>query len=67
MAGKKYHEAKKKIDRTQRYTLEEALHLLSETAYARFDEGIDVAVRLGVDPKKPDQMVRGTVVLGPIM
>lgn len=62
-AGKKYREAKNKIDRTKRYTLEEALDLLPATAYARFDEGIDVAIRLGVDPKKPDQMVRGTVVL----
>jgi large subunit ribosomal protein L1 len=62
-AGKKYREAKHKIDRTKRYTLEEALGLLPETSYARFDEGIDVAIRLGVDPKKPDQMVRGTVVL----
>jgi large subunit ribosomal protein L1 len=62
-AGKKYTEAKHKIDRTKRYTLEEALQLLPETSYARFDEGIDVAIRLGVDPKKPDQMVRGTVAL----
>jgi large subunit ribosomal protein L1 len=62
-AGKKYREAKNKIDRTKRYTLEEALGLLPETSYVRFDEGIDVAIRLGVDPKKPDQMVRGTVVL----
>jgi large subunit ribosomal protein L1 len=62
-AGKQYREAKNKIDRTKRYTLEEALGLLPETSYARFDEGIDVAIRLGVDPKKPDQMVRGTVVL----
>ncbi|OGP53982.1 MAG: 50S ribosomal protein L1 [Deltaproteobacteria bacterium RBG_13_52_11] len=61
--GKKYREAKNKIDRTKRYTLEEALQLLPETSYARFDEGIDVAIRLGVDPKKPDQMVRGTVIL----
>jgi large subunit ribosomal protein L1 len=61
--GKKYREAKNKIDRTKRYTLEEALKLLAEIAYARFDEGIDVAIRLGVDPKKPDQMVRGTVIL----
>jgi large subunit ribosomal protein L1 len=61
--GKKYREAKNKIDRTKRYTLEEALQLLPETAYARFDEGIDVAIRLGVDSKKPDQMVRGTVIL----
>jgi large subunit ribosomal protein L1 len=62
-AGKKYREAKNKIDRTKRYTLEEALDLLPTTAYARFDESIDVAIRLGVDPKKSDQMVRGTVVL----
>jgi large subunit ribosomal protein L1 len=61
--GKKYKEAKNKIERTKRYPLEEALQLLPETSYARFDEGIDIAVRLGVDPKKPDQMVRGTVVL----
>jgi large subunit ribosomal protein L1 len=62
-AGKKYTDAKNKIDRTKRYTLEEALQLLPKTAYARFDEGIDVAIRLGVDSKKPDQMVRGTVIL----
>ncbi len=62
-AGKKYKEAKNKIDRLKRYTLEEALQLLPETSYVRFDEGIDVAIRLGVDPKKPDQMVRGTVIL----
>jgi large subunit ribosomal protein L1 len=61
--GKKYREAKNKIDRTKRYTLEEALQLLPATTYVRFDEGIDVAIRLGVDPKKPDQMVRGTVIL----
>ncbi|MBW2039144.1 MAG: 50S ribosomal protein L1 [Deltaproteobacteria bacterium] len=61
--GKKYIEAKKKVDRTKRYNLEEALDLLSETSYARFDESVDVAIKLGVDPKKPDQMVRGTVVL----
>ena len=61
--GKKYREAKDKIDRTKRYTLEEALQLLPATSYVRFDEGIDVAIRLGVDPKMPDQMVRGTVIL----
>ncbi len=59
----KYGEAKKKVDRTKKYTLEETLHLLPETSYASFDETVDVAIRLGVDPKKPDQMVRGTVVL----
>ena len=61
--GKKYREAKNKVDRTKRYSLEEALQLLPEATYVRFDESIDVAIRLGIDPKKPDQMVRGTVVL----
>jgi large subunit ribosomal protein L1 len=61
--GKKYSAARDKVDRSKRYELEEAIKLLSETAHAKFDEGVDVAIRLGVDPKKPDQMVRGTVVL----
>lgn len=61
--GKKYVEAKKQVDRTTRYNLEDALHLLPDTSYVRFDESVDIAIRLGVDPKKPDQMVRGTVVL----
>ena len=61
--GKKYLEAKSKFDRNKRYELEEGVKLLLETAYAKFDEGVDLAVRLGVDPKKADQMVRGTVVL----
>jgi len=62
-AGKKYREAKNKVDRTKRYSLEEAIQLLPATTYVRFDESIDVAIRLGIDPKKPDQTVRGTVVL----
>src|SRR4030065_2927908 len=61
--GKKYLEAKAKVDRSKRYELEESVKLLLETAYAKFDEGVDIAIRLGVDPKKSDQMVRGTVVL----
>ena len=61
--GKKYLEAKSKADRNKRYELEEGVKLLLETAYTKFDEGVDLAVRLGVDPKKADQMVRGTVVL----
>jgi len=61
--GKKYLEAKSKVDRNRRYELEEGVRLLLETAYTKFDEGVDLAIRLGVDPKKPDQMVRGTVVL----
>ena len=61
--GKKYLEALKRVDRNKRYELEEGVKLLTETARAKFDEGVDIAVRLGVDPKKPDQMVRGTAVL----
>ncbi len=61
--GKKYLEAKGKVDRNKRYELEEGVKLLLETAFAKFDEGVDLAIRLGVDPKKADQMVRGTVVL----
>ncbi len=61
--GKKYLEAKSKVDRNKRYELEEGVKLLLETSYTKFDESVDIAVRLGVDPKKADQMVRGTVVL----
>ena len=61
--GKKYLEAKSKVDRNKRYELEKGVNLLLETAYAKFDEGVDLSIRLGVDPKKADQMVRGTVVL----
>jgi large subunit ribosomal protein L1 len=61
--GKKYEETRKKVDRNKRYELEEGVKLLLEAAYAKFDEGVDVAIRLGVDPKKADQMVRGTAVL----
>jgi large subunit ribosomal protein L1 len=61
--GKKYSEARSKMDRNKRYELKEGVELLLETAYAKFDEGVDLAIRLGVDPKKADQMVRGTAVL----
>jgi len=61
--GKKYLEAKSKGDRNKRYDLEEGVKLLVEASYTKFDEGVDLAIRLGVDPKKPDQMVRGTAVL----
>lgn len=61
--GKKYREALAKIDRTKRYTFEEAVKLALENAYARFDETVEVAVNLGVDPRHADQMVRGSVVL----
>jgi large subunit ribosomal protein L1 len=61
--GKKYNEAREKVDRTKKYELEDAIRLLTETSHARFNETVDIAIRLGVNPRKADQMVRGTVVL----
>lgn len=61
--GKKYIESKSKFDGSKPYGLEEALRIVKDVAYAKFDETVDLAVRLGVDPKHADQMVRGTVVL----
>lgn len=61
--GKQYNQAKETYDSTKSYPVEEALGLLSELHFAKFDESVDVAVRLGVDPKRADQMVRGTVTL----
>jgi len=52
-----------KVDRARLYPITEALSLIKETATAKFDESIDVAVQLGIDPKKSDQLVRGSVVL----
>ena len=52
-----------KIDRTKLYPVAQALTLIKETATAKFDESVDVAVQLGIDPKKSDQLVRGSVVL----
>jgi large subunit ribosomal protein L1 len=63
MAGKKYQEALKKIDRQRHYPLEEALKLVIDSKTAKFDETVEIAVRLGVDPRQADQNVRGTVVL----
>jgi large subunit ribosomal protein L1 len=61
--GKSYRAALEKIDRTQRYLLEDTLHLVKQTARAKFDETVEMAVRLGVDPRQADQNVRGTVTL----
>lgn len=61
--GKKYIEAKKDIVRTEEYPFEKAISLVKERAYAKFDETVDMAVCLGVDPRKSDQMVRGSVLL----
>ena len=61
--SKKYSEYRAKIDRTVKYSLEDAVKLLKENHYIKFDESVEVAVRLGVNPKHADQMVRGTVAL----
>jgi len=61
--GKKYNDMKKKIVAGTFNGLEEAVRMVLETSYVKFDETIDVAVRLGVDPRHADQMVRGTVIL----
>ncbi|MBU5668860.1 50S ribosomal protein L1 [Peptoniphilus sp. MSJ-1] len=61
--GKKYNESAKLIDRTNLYDVNEALDLVTKTAKANFDETVELAVRLGVDPRHADQQVRGTVVL----
>jgi large subunit ribosomal protein L1 len=63
MAGKKYVEAAKKIDREKRYALEEAIGIVAGNKVAKFDETVEIAIRLGVDPRQADQNVRGTVVL----
>jgi len=52
-----------KVDRAKRYTVDEAVNALKAAAFAKFDESVDVAVRLGVNPKHADQMVRGAIVL----
>jgi large subunit ribosomal protein L1 len=61
--AKKMKAAMQKVDRSQRYSLDQACSLVKECAYAKFDETVDLAVRLGVNPKHADQMVRGAVVL----
>jgi len=61
--SKKHTEALKKIDRTLQYDPMEAMELAVSSSHVKFDETVDVAVRLGVDPRHADQMVRGTVVL----
>jgi large subunit ribosomal protein L1 len=61
--GKKYIDALKRFDRDQLFTPAEALGLVKSLAAAKFDESVEIAVRLGVDPRKADQMVRGTVAL----
>lgn len=61
--GKRLKSSGEKIDRTQTYAVEKAVDLVLETATAKFDESVDVSVKLGVDPKQSDQQVRGAVAL----
>ncbi|MBQ2956486.1 MAG: 50S ribosomal protein L1 [Clostridia bacterium] len=61
--GKKYQDSAKLIDRLKLYDPEEAIELVKQTAKAKFDETIEISLRLGVDPRHADQQVRGTVVL----
>lgn len=61
--GKRYTNSSHKLDRLRRYSFQEAVGLALDCAYAKFDESVELAVKLGVDPRHADQMVRGTVVL----
>lgn len=61
--GKKLKEALAKVDRAKSYPLQDGINLVKSSTFTKFDETVDVAVRLGVDPRHADQMVRGAVVL----
>jgi len=61
--GKNYLQKNEKFDRQKSYPINEAITLLKETGMAKFDETAEVSIRLGIDPRKADQMVRGTVLL----
>jgi large subunit ribosomal protein L1 len=61
--AKKHKEARSKVDRSKTYQLNDALEIVKDAAFAKFEETVDIAVRLGVDPRHADQMVRGAVVL----
>ena len=61
--SRRYRSMNEKLDRLKSYELEEGVRLLKDFKMAKFDETVDIAIRLGVDPKKADQMVRGTVSL----
>ncbi len=62
-AGKRFRAGLAKVEKKKLYTIEEAVAIVKETATAKFNESVDIAVRLGVDPKKADQAIRGTVSL----
>jgi large subunit ribosomal protein L1 len=61
--GKKFRAAVSKVDRARQYQIPDAVGLVKDSSFAKFDETVDVAVNLGVDPRHADQVVRGTVVL----
>jgi large subunit ribosomal protein L1 len=61
--GKRYTNLAKKLDRTKIYNIDEAVKIVKTTASAKFDESVDIAISLGVDPRKADQALRGTVAL----
>lgn len=63
MAGKKYRAAAEQVEGNRLYTVPEAVELAKKIAYAKFDETVELDMTLGVDPRKADQMVRGTIVL----
>jgi large subunit ribosomal protein L1 len=63
LKGKKYSKASESVDRSKKIAFSEAIELAVKSTYAKFDETLDIAVRLGVDPRHADQMVRGAVVL----
>ncbi|MGG3449696.1 MULTISPECIES: 50S ribosomal protein L1 [Bacillaceae] len=61
--GKKFQEAAKLVDRTKQYSVEEAIELVKKTSTVKFDATVEAAFRLGIDPKKADQQIRGALVL----
>jgi large subunit ribosomal protein L1 len=63
MAGKKLGKIKEELDVSKKYAFEEAVGIAVKNSYAKFDESVDIAIRLGVDPRHAEQMVRGAVIL----
>ena len=61
--SKKHKNAKEKVDKTKQYDIKEAVDLIKQLAHTKFDETVDLAINLGVDPRKSEQMVRGSVLL----
>lgn len=63
MAGKKYQKIKEKIDKNKLYTLDEAIDFIKKNRVAKFDESIELHIKLGIDPNKTEQQVKGTLIL----